>query len=257
MTEATTHWLYVVFALGGIGIYLTLPRSRDAKTRPGVLFCLLALAGLIVILATATTEGISGYFYLFAAIALMAAMRVITHPVPVYSALYFVVVVVAVAALLVLQGAEFTAIALIIVYAGAILVTYLFVIMLAQHEGTPIYDRRAREPFAAVLGGFVLMAAVAGRAGDLPSPPDRVAIPVVASVVGVSDPAGMGEGLGNTLALGNIVMTRYAVALELGAVLLLVSMVGAVAMSRKKVAREGGVPAQRSLGEIGKEVGPY
>ncbi|MFQ5462024.1 MAG: NADH-quinone oxidoreductase subunit J [Phycisphaerae bacterium] len=257
MTAATTYWLYFVFALGGIGIYLMLPRMRDAKTRPGVLFCLVALAGLAVVLATSLADGITGYFYLFAAVALMAATRVITHPVPVYSALYFVLVVVAVSALLVLQGAEFTAIALIIVYAGAILVTYLFVIMLAQHEGAPIYDRRAREPFAAVLGGFVLMAAVAGRSGDLPAQPDRVAIPVAGSVVAADDHLGMREELGNTLALGNMVMTRYAVALELGAVLLLVSMVGAIAMSRKRVPREGVVPARRPLGEIGKEVGPY
>jgi len=257
VSVATTYWLYFVFALGGVGVYLLLPRVHGAKTRPGALFCLLALAGLIVVLASAMAEGITGFFYLFAAIALIAATRVITHPVPVYSALYFVLVVVAVSALLVLQDAEFTAIALIIVYAGAILVTYLFVIMLAQHEGAPIYDRRAREPFAAVLGGFVLMAAVAGRAGDLPAPPDRVAIPVATSVVAADHQTGMGEALGNTLALGNIVMTRYAVALELGAVLLLVSMVGAIAMSRKRVAPEGVVPAQRPLGEIGKEVGPY
>jgi NADH-quinone oxidoreductase subunit J len=126
------------------------------------MFGLSAVAALLVVFITRATEGdpTRGYFYLFSSIALLASARVITHTRPVYSAIYFLLVIVSVAAMLVLLSAEFVAVALIIIYAGAILVTYLFVIMLAQQPGLPIHDRRAREPFAAVLAGFVLTAAM-------------------------------------------------------------------------------------------------
>ena len=58
-----------------------------------------------------------------------SAIRVITHPHPVYAALYFILTIIAMAGLILLLSAEFMAFAVIIVYAGAILVTYLFVIM--------------------------------------------------------------------------------------------------------------------------------
>ena len=141
--------LYFIFALGGAGIYFLLPRGDRPKVVVGAILGLSAVIALIIVLATQVmSSGPAGaYFYVFATIALVAAARVITHPKPVYSAIYFVLVVVAVAALLVLLHAEFVAIALIIIYAGAIMVTYLFVIMLARQPGSPIYDRRAREPF--------------------------------------------------------------------------------------------------------------
>ena len=72
------------------------------------------------------------FFWVFAMVAIVAAARMVTHGRPVYSALYFIAVVVSSAGLFLLLGAEFMAFALIIVYAGAILITYLFVLMLAQ-----------------------------------------------------------------------------------------------------------------------------
>jgi NADH-quinone oxidoreductase subunit J len=100
-----------------------------------------------------------------------AAVRVITTTRPVFAALYFVLVVVAGAVAYLVMGAEFMAFSLIIVYAGAILITYMFVLMLAQQApdaGGPsvAYDRIAREPAAAVLCGFVLLAALASVVGD-------------------------------------------------------------------------------------------
>jgi NADH-quinone oxidoreductase subunit J len=82
-----------------------------------------------------------------------------------------VLVVVAGAVAYLVMGAEFMAFSLIIVYAGAILITYMFVLMLAQQApdaGGPsvAYDRVAREPAAAVLCGFVLLAALASVVGD-------------------------------------------------------------------------------------------
>jgi NADH-quinone oxidoreductase subunit J len=244
--------LYLIFTLGGVGLYFLLPNPGRSKTVAGAILGLSALAALLVLLIVRVTPGATtGYFYLFAAIALIAAVRVITHPRPVYSAVYFVLVVVAVAALLVLQGAEFLAIALIIIYAGAILVTYLFVIMLAQPTGSPAYDRRAREPFFTVLVGFILMGAVAGKAGDLPAGTQPPTVPVSSaeSVAGWPD--------GNTAAVGQDVMTKYVTALEIAGVLLLISMVGAIALARKRVPSEEVAPPERPLGEVGKEVAPF
>ena len=91
----------------------------------------------------------------------------ITHPRPVYSALYFVLTVFASAGLFILMYAEFMAAALVLIYAGAILITYVFVIMLAASAQTPgdrsplaglaECDVHSREPFTAACIGFALM----------------------------------------------------------------------------------------------------
>src|SRR5688500_7524070 len=125
----------------GLGTYLLLPNRRLNMSARGVggvvmLFVALALA-LAVIRTTADMTGGPGiYFWIFSAIALFAALRVITHPRPVYAALYFVLTVFATAGLFILMWAEFMAAALVLIYAGAILVTYVFVIMLAA-SSTP------------------------------------------------------------------------------------------------------------------------
>lgn len=256
MSPSTVYLLYFVFVLGGIGVYFLMPRTGRPQLAVGAVFGLSAVVALLIVLATRviTPDGYAGYFYLFATIAVLAAARVVTHPRPVFCALYFVLVVVSVAALLVLQGAEFLAIALIIIYAGAILVTYLFVIMLAQQSTAPSYDIRSREPFLAVLAGFVLMAAVAGRAGDLPEPTKRATVPVTQSAEG-------GEGVamleGNTAAIGVALLSKYVVVVELSGVLLLVAMIGAIALSRKKVPVEGFRSPPKPLGQVGKEVAPF
>ena len=255
MSPITAYLLYAIFAVGGAGVYFLLPRTEKSKTFVGAGLGIAALLGLIALIATriTTSEDSAVLFYLFSAIAVAAAARVITHPRPVYSAVYFVLVVLAVAALLVLQEAEFLAVALVIIYAGAILVTYVFVIMLAQQPGSPVYDRRAREPFAAVLAGFVLMGAIAGRAADLPDPPQQTATVSLTQDQGESAVA----ALGNTYEIGAAVMTEYVVALEISGVLLLVALVGALGMTRKKVPSETVRAAQRPLGEVGKDLEPY
>ena len=257
MSLETAHILYLVFALGGAGLYLLLPKPRRSQTLAGAVVALLAVAGLAAVLAARVIapSDTTAYFYLFSLIAVVAAVRVITHPKPVYSAIYFVLVVIAVAALLVLLQAEFLAIALIIIYAGAILVTYLFVIMLASQSGSPIYDRRSREPFLAVLVGFVLMAAIAGRGYALPDSGVALA-PQTAGLATDTQVATEPKG-SNTTAIGALVMTRYVVSLEVAGVLLLISMVGAIALSRKKVPTEGFVPPAKPIGQIGREVEPY
>ncbi len=256
MTSTSMYILYLVFALGAAGLYFVLPRTGPSKSVIGAIFGVSGLLGLFVVFGMQGSGQQSGsiYFYIFAAAAVLAAARVISHPKPVYSAIYFVAVVIAVAAMLVLQEAEFLAVALIIIYAGAILVTYLFVIMLAQQPGSPIYDRRTREPFLAVLIGIMLMAVITGRASHPPtramdSPSLADGVPAQATTELLPS--------GNTMALGAIVTTRYVVALELAGILLLISMVGAIALSRKRIATDVIRPTPPALGRIGKEVEPF
>ncbi|MBX3364088.1 MAG: NADH-quinone oxidoreductase subunit J [Phycisphaeraceae bacterium] len=163
--------LYLGVVLGGFGVLLALPRR---KVSPQLIGALLAAAGLgVVLVGLGLKAAKSGqlpnlYFYVFAAIALGASLRVITHPRPVYAALYFILTILASAGMYLILSAEFMAFALIIIYAGAILITYLFVIMLAtqapteaeeEDKGAP-YDLASREPGIAAVAGFVLLAAL-------------------------------------------------------------------------------------------------
>ena len=93
----------------------------------------------------------------------------VTHDRPIYSALHFVLVVISSAGLLLMLEAEFMAFALIIVYAGAILITYMFVLMLANQAENPedplsqsTYDSIPREPAVAVAVGFLLLCLISG-----------------------------------------------------------------------------------------------
>lgn len=144
---------------------MALPRRGVSPQIIGAVIAAAAGGLVIVALSLKAAPAIPNvYFYIFSVISLGAALRVITHPRPVYAALYFILTVLSTAGMFVILGAEFLAFALIIVYAGAILITYLFVIMLATQAPTggdteilPEYDAVSREPIAATLAGFVLL----------------------------------------------------------------------------------------------------
>lgn len=161
--------LYAMIALGAVGVLLALPRAKASFALPG--FLIGATAGGVVIAALGSKALADGgnlpnmYFYVFGFIALAAALRVVTHPRPVYSALYFILTILATCGLFLILSAEFMAFALVIIYAGAILITYLFVIMLATQapteemvENQPAFDRVAREPVLATISGFLMLA---------------------------------------------------------------------------------------------------
>jgi len=175
--------LYLGIALGAIGVVVAMPRRGLS---PQVIGALVAAAGLgLALLSMGIKAGENApslYFYVFALIALGASLRVITHPRPVYAALYFILTILASAGLYLILAAEFLAFALIIIYAGAILITYLFVIMLAtespsaeEPEAQGAYDRYSREPIASAVAGFALLAAIVGliATGLGTAPPER------------------------------------------------------------------------------------
>jgi NADH-quinone oxidoreductase subunit J len=164
----------------------------------------------------------SGVFYLFAAILLFAALRVITARNPVHSALFLVLAFFTAAALWMLLEAEFLAIALVLVYVGAVMVLFLFVVMMLD-----INLDRLREGYwdylvpALVVAGIMVMEmgfVLAGRYFDLegmPSPQPREA------------------GYSNTKELGRVLYTDYVYAFEIAAVILLVAIVSAIALTQR------------------------
>jgi NADH-quinone oxidoreductase subunit J len=248
----------VILALcvvAGLGTVLLLPGRRETPLRKMGGVVVLA-AGLILgaLLIRKTAERMHVYFWIFSFVALAGAVRVVTHPRPVYSALYFVLTVFATAGLFVLLWAEFMAAALVLIYAGAILVTYVFVIMLAAQATTPgtgaegrgesgdrpaailaEYDAVSREPMVAAAVGFtmmgVLLFVILDRARVPARAPDMT--PAVADLV---------QSQQSTQALGRHLFENHLVNLELAGLLLTVAMVGAIVIARRRVVT--GEPAE-------------
>jgi len=232
--------ILILCVVAGVGTVLLLPGKRESSIRWIGGMVLLAALLIFIALIVRQGAGMRGegvYFWLFSAIAVISGIRVISHPKPVYAALYFVLTVLAVAGLFVLLWTEFMAAALILIYAGAILITYVFVIMLASqaHSGATgksaegaEYDRVSREPALAAAVGFTLMGillfVIFERSDGMPA-----AAPEKAPVVAVAD------GGGSTRALGNYLFSDQLLTLELAGVLLTVSMVGAVIIARRYV----------------------
>ena len=164
--------IFLASLLGAIAVYLMMPKRRFNWTFIGAAFGIAALAtlwGCLVRTINWGNLGISNvafiYYYIFSGISLVAAVRVITHRKPIYSALWFVLVVLSSSGLFLVLAAQFMAFAMIIIYGGAILVTYMFVIMLAAHSGDaefddegPEYDTLSRDPLLAIIASFLLMA---------------------------------------------------------------------------------------------------
>lgn len=159
----STFWTQVgpiaaTVALGMAAIGILLPKPRRGPVLLGVLLGALALAAMCVLflgVARITIESV--LFYVFAALALTSGTVMITQANPARAALAFAVVVLSTCGLFLLNAAPFLMAGTIIVYAGAIIVTFLFVLMLAQPDAQSDADQRSREPVLATVAGFFLL----------------------------------------------------------------------------------------------------
>src|SRR4051812_6446767 len=160
-------------------------------------------------------------FYVFAAILVFAALRVITARNPVHSALFLVLAFFTSAALWMLLRAEFLAVTLVLVYVGAVMVLFLFVVMMLD-----INLDRLREgfwgnlPVAALVGVLMAVEMALVFVGKSGFGADNVPIPG-------APPA----NYSNSKALGAVLYTDYVFAFELAAVILLVAIVAAIAIT--------------------------
>ena len=272
--------LFVASVLGALALVLLMPRPGRNLRPLGALIAVAALGGAWLSIALGTdlitqlTEKTLGpssiafaYYYVFSFIAVASAVRVITHRRPVYSALWFIMVVLSSSGLLLAMNAEFMAFAMIIIYGGAILVTYMFVIMLAsqnepQHdEDIPEYDRQANEPLWASVAGFLLLAVLLSvYYSDNPIQPNpAAAVPSDAELIEThladrslnkktahlaSSPSASASELSNAERIGLDLFEAHPLAIELAGIILLVSLIGAVVIAKTHVPNEDAVAAE-------------
>jgi NADH-quinone oxidoreductase subunit J len=162
-------------------------------------------------------------FYFLATVLVAAGLRVITARNPVHAALFLVLCFFTAGGLWLLLRAEFLAITLVLVYVGAVMVLFLFVVMMLD-----INLERLREGFWAnlvpglIVGGLMLveMVAVLGArhfgAAHMPAPPAAAA------------------GYSNTKELGRLIYTEYVYPFELASVILLVAIIAAIALTMRR-----------------------
>jgi NADH-quinone oxidoreductase subunit J len=161
-------------------------------------------------------------FYVFSAVMLFAAFRVITARSPVYAALFLVLAFFSAACVWILLRAEFLAIALVLVYVGAVMVLFLFVVMMLDVDvGSLRAGFWKHFPVAALVGVVIAleMAAVL-------YPGFHVIDAPVATAAALQ--------LGNTKVLGIEVYTRYLYPLQIAAVLLLVAIIAAISLTLRE-----------------------
>lgn len=238
MTWLMDHWLFVLsLAVCAAGVCWLMPQRQVRPRSAGLLLVLAGFAtlgGTLYAPAGPLTETV--LFWLFGGGAVLCGVLMITSRKPVYSALWFALATLATCGLFLLQSAPFLAAATIIVYAGAIVVTFLFVIMLAQQAGATVYDQRSRQPLAATLAAFILLGALLTTlqtfgepqrtphaepmlAADEPNPFSRPA----------ADQAG-----GTMQGLGRSLFGDYLFAVEMAGTLLLVASIGAIAIAPRR-----------------------
>ena len=161
-------------------------------------------------------------FYLFAAVTVLASLRVITASNPLHAVLFLVLAFVSSAGIWMLLEAEFLAIALVLVYVGAVMVLFLFVVMMLDINLEQLREGFWRWfPFGLLLAGIMVFEMI--------------------WVLGKRQVAETGEQLAhhaanysNTKELGRLIYTDYVYPFELAAVLLLVAMVAAIALTFRR-----------------------
>ena len=157
-------------------------------------------------------------FYAFGFVLLASALAVILVRNPVHAALFLVLAFVTASALWLLIYAEFLAITLVLVYVGAVMVLFLFVVMMLDIDIAKLREGFwGNLPLAAVIG--LLMAA------------EMVLLLVRGFAGPVMSPGAPPQGFSNTKALGQVIYTDYVFAFELAAIVLLVAIVAAIAIT--------------------------
>ncbi len=161
-------------------------------------------------------------FYAFATVLVLSALGMIFARNPVHSAMALVLCFVTSAAIWLLSGAEFLAVVLVLVYVGAVMVLFLFVVMMLDINFEELHSGLTRFSWLGIITGGVVIFEIVG-----------VAVARLGPMIHqgpVSEPA----GYSNTAELGEVLYSRYAYPFELAAVLLLVAIVAAIALTMRK-----------------------
>ena len=207
-------------------MWLLLPRGAQRGRAVGAVLAAIALglgASRMPYLGDWVAQSV---FSILAVVTVVAAAAVVSCRNPVYCAIWFGLSLLGVAGLLLFGGAQFLAVATIVVYAGAILVTFLFVLMLAQPEGRAIYDRVSWEAMASAIMGMAIVGILSltiGSVFNTPSALDATPIPTPSAeklAQGVLSPY-------HVASFGTELFGRHLIAIEVAGTLLLAAIVGA------------------------------
>jgi NADH-quinone oxidoreductase subunit J len=166
-------------------------------------------------------------FWFFAGVAILGALMCITRRSPVASAIWLVVTLFAVAVLFALLDAQFLAVLQVLVYAGAIMVLFLFVIMLlnlGRPGATDVKGWGGKFLATLLAGGVGLQLLAAARS----APPDAIRLPAGAM-------AAMQREQGLVAAVARPLYSEYLIPFEITSVLLLAAIVGAVVLAKRKL----------------------
>lgn len=154
-------------------------------------------------------------FYIFASLALLAAIGVITFKNSVYAVFSLILVFFATAVTWLLLQAEFLAISLILVYVGAVMVLFLFVVMMIDVDFYALMTRYSRWlPIALVVSGLLALAI----------------FKVLRSGIGASTVQAIGDGQSNVELLGKMVFTQYLLPFEIAGVILFAAIIAAISL---------------------------
>ena len=228
-------WLVVATMLG---LWLMLPRGENRGRRLGMLFGLIAL-GLAAYLTPRLTDWLDmSLFGALAATTVVSCTAAITSRDSLYSALWFGLALLATGGLFLFNGSQFLSVATITVYAGAILVTVLFVIMLAKPEGYAYYDRLSWEAFLSAAAGAILvglLTATLGHAlyntnGGPPKVGPADAAQTFAETITVQDREAGILSEQHVANFGRVMIENHLISMQAAGVLMLAALVGAVAI---------------------------
>lgn len=168
----------------------------------------------------------TGLFYIFSAVLLFAAFRVITARNPVHAALFLVLAFFQAAMVWMLLKAEFLSITLVLVYVGAVMVLFLFVVMMMDINVDSVRQGFWKHfPLAAVIGVLIALEMAAVLMGGFRSAETPHAFVVLGQVT---------ENLSNSRELGKLLYTQYLYPLEIAAAILLVAMIAAIALTLRQ-----------------------
>jgi NADH-quinone oxidoreductase subunit J len=225
--------------LGAVGFWLMLPRGGARGRWIGMALAAAAL-GLGVSQIPRLGEWLAdGVFLALAGVTIISAAAAVTFRNPVYCAIWFGQSLLGTAGLFLTAGAQFLAVATIVVYAGAILVTFLFVLMLAQPKGKAVYDRVSWEALLAAVTGVAMIGMLSIVIGGVFSASDDGQPLVTPTAEALAENVLTDRHVAR---LGGELFGRHLVAVEVVGTLLLAALVGAAVI----VAQGKAIPPDRS-----------
>jgi len=211
--------------LGAVSLWLMLPRGGARGRGIGMVLGVVALGLGVSQLPLLGQWMADGMFLILAVVTVVSAVGAITFRNPVYCAIWFGLSLLGVAGLFFFAGAQFLAVATVVVYAGAILVTFLFVLMLAQPEGKASYDRVSWEASISAVAGMMIVGVLSISIGSVLS---RVEAPIEPTARPTEEAMAANILTPQHVArLGGELFSRYLIAVEVAGVLLLAALVGA------------------------------